>query len=95
MPRRKMKPQRSNTIPRPPWLRDAHPENWVLVTIAARFYFRKSIVTVKRYIKTGYLAENGILSHWDGKRWYVRLPYALGKQHTQVARSEQNETRTG
>jgi hypothetical protein len=63
----------------PPWLRDPSPENWTTASIAAQFYFRKSLVTIKRYIKTGYLAENGFQTFWDGTRWFIRLPYALNR----------------
>jgi hypothetical protein len=69
-----MKKQRP---PMPPWLRDPHPELWVPAALAARFYFMKSLVTVKRYIKTDYLKENGFQTFWDGKRWFIRLPYPL------------------
>lgn len=65
--------------PMPPWLRDAHPELWVTASIAAHFYFRKHLVTIKRYIKSGYLEENGFRTFWDGKRWYIRLPYSLNR----------------
>jgi hypothetical protein len=73
--------------PMPPWLRDTEPQNWVSAPIAARFYFRKSLVTIKRYIKTGYLEENGFLTFWDGKRWFIRLPYSLKPQTRQKARA--------
>lgn len=63
--------------PIPPWLCDSKPDHWAEVSVAAKIYFHKSIVTVKRYIKTGYLDEVGIPSYWDGKRWHVRLPVAL------------------
>jgi hypothetical protein len=72
-----MKKQRP---PMPPWLRDREPQNWVTASVAARFYFQKSLVTVKRYIKTGYLEENGFRTFWDGKRWFVRLPYSLNQK---------------
>ena len=73
--------------PMPPWLRDPHPDRWVRVSIAARFYFRKHPMTIKRAIKTGYLEENGIPSYWDGYQWFVRLPYSL---IAQPARRKQN-----
>lgn len=74
----------------PPWIRDPEPEKWVTVGVAARAYFRKSIVTVKQYIKTGYLEECGIPSYWDGTRWFVRLPYALGR-NTQMQESSESK----
>ena len=27
----------------------------------------------------GYLEENGFRTFWDGKRWYIRLPYSLNR----------------
>lgn len=67
--------------PMPPWTRDPRPDLWVPVMIAARFYFRKSRATVKRYIKDGTLDEIGILSYWDGTRWYIRLPNGVQTAH--------------
>ena len=80
-----MKKQRP---PIPPWLSDSDPDLWYTASIAAQFYFRKSLVTIKRYIKTGYLKENGIESFWDGKRWFVRLPCSLNRlQNSQKRQS--------
>jgi hypothetical protein len=58
----------------PPWMNDARPYLWVSVAIAARVYFRKSVVHVKRRIKDGTLDKLGIPYYWDGTRWFVRLP---------------------
>lgn len=66
----------------PPWVRDRHPEYWVLAAVAARFYFRKSLTTVKRMIKDGTLEDAGILSYWDGTRWHLRLPEMITPQRT-------------
>ena len=66
----------------PPWIRDRHPEYWVLVGVAARFYFRKSVTTVKRMIKDGSLNEAGIMSYWDGTRWHLRLPELIESTRT-------------
>ena len=79
--------------PSPPWLRDPHPQNWCDVALAAKVYFRKSLVTVKRYIKTGYLEELGIPSYWDGTRWHVRLPEPILRERK--PRKEQNARVSG
>ena len=67
--------------PCPPWLNDREPEKWVTAGVAANFYFRKSMATLKRYIKSGYLDELGMPTFWDGKRWHVRLPYLIKYKH--------------
>ena len=73
-----MKKQRS-PMPPPPWLRDSESQNWVPASVAARFYFRRSVVTVKRRIKDGSLMRDGIPSYWDGTSWFIRLPIMLTK----------------
>ena len=72
----------------PPWIYDTNPERWVLVSLAARFFFRRTPLQVKRWIKSGALKARGIDSYWDGARWYVRLPSSAIARKVQLARSD-------
>lgn len=76
--------------PTPPWINDSHPEYWFPVGVAARFYFRKSITTVKRMIKAKTLDDAGILSYWDGTRWFVRIPALAGTRFNRIAHNNRS-----
>ena len=54
----------------PPWANDSHPESWVRLTLAAKYYFRKH----PSYVRI--LACNGDIP--DARKfmgeWWIRLP---------------------
>lgn len=74
----------------PPWMTDKHPDRWLPVSTAAKYYFHRSIVTVKQWIKTGYLKQRGVDSYWDGTRWYVRLPDSASARKVRIAKTERD-----
>jgi hypothetical protein len=73
-----------------PWVHDSRPQNWVLASYAASYYFRRTIVTLKRQIKSGHLARRGIKSYWDGTRWWIRLPDSVTASRIKPIQSERD-----
>jgi hypothetical protein len=69
-----------------PWTRDHRPQNWVPVAYTAS-YFRRTVLTIKRQIKSGHLARRGIPSYWDGTKWWVRLPDSVLVNHIKPLQS--------
>jgi len=60
-----------------PWVDDPNPENWTPLPRAAKEYFRKSYQRVYDMVVDGTLTDHGFQTHFDGWRWYIRLPKAL------------------
>jgi hypothetical protein len=73
-----------------PWIHDTRPQNWVKVSFAAQYYFRRTVLTVKRQIKSGHLERRGIKSYWDGTIWWVRLPNAVTATHIKLYQPNRN-----
>ena len=74
----------------PPWTRDSEPDKWVSAPFAARFYFKRSLVTLYRHIKEGVLEKQGIPTFWDGKRWFIRLPILIAPIQKRRSRQSNN-----
>lgn len=75
----------------PPWVLDGNPEYWVQASLAARFYFSKSVSTVRRMIENGELKRQGILTYWDGTRWFVRLPTLITRGAVEIRPRRRDE----
>lgn len=80
---------KSLQIETPPWAHDS--AHWLPLPVVARQHFQRDPVTVKRWIKSGFLKERGYDSYWDGKRWFVRLPSSVTTERiSQIRQNERN-----